>query len=201
MGKPLFEDKNHNNLTEMIQSISSKVHENVGKCVEKFTKIKWKTVCFEIPIKPEPSHRPRLCGYRVYVPGAAKNQRFFQNKVLPKLNGLFINTPCKVNADIYCETPASFTKTQKILAEMKILRPWGNTGDGDNYAKAIYDMMQPNEARGNIGIMTNDCLIIESTLRKYYSVTPRYEVTIQYMDKIPLELTKILRLRTFMDDI
>jgi Holliday junction resolvase RusA-like endonuclease len=84
---------------------------------------------------------------------------------------------------------------------MKILRPWGNTGDVDNYAKAIYDMMQPNEARGNTGIMTNDCLIIESTLRKYYSVTPRYEVTIQYMDKIPLELTKILRLRTFMDDI
>lgn len=196
------EDKNHNNLMEMIQQITTKVHENVGKVAELYSKkIKWKTVRFEIPMKPEPSHRPRLCGYRVYVPGAAKNQRFFQNKVLPSLKGLFINTPCKVNADIYCETPASFTKSQKVLAEMKILRPWSNTGDVDNFLKAVLDAMQVCEKRGITGIMSNDCLVIESTSRKYYSITPRYEITIQYMSDVPIELTKILRMKTFMDDL
>ena len=195
------EDKNHNNVTQMLQEISDKIHNNVGRCVELFSAIKWKTVRFEIPMKPEPSHRPRLSGYRVYVPGAAKNQRFFQNKVLPKLNGLFINTPCRFDIDIFCETPASFTKTQKVLAEMKILRPWVNTGDVDNYTKAVFDMCQPNESRGTTGIMENDFLIVESNVRKYYSVSPRYEVTVSYMTNVPLELIKILRMRTLMDDV
>lgn len=188
-------DKNHENLIRLRDEVSSLVLGNAAKLVELYdSRVKWKKVCFEIPTKPEPSHRPRLCGYRVYVPGAAKNQRFFHNNVLPTLKGLFITTPCKVDVDIYCETPASFTKTQKLLAEMRILRPWGNTGDVDNYAKAVFDQMQPNEARGHVGIMVNDCLIIESTCRKFYSASPRYEVSISFMNKIPDELLKVLRL-------
>lgn len=188
-------DKNHENLIRLRDEVSSLVLGNTAKLVELYdSRVKWKKVCFEIPTKPEPSHRPRLCGYRVYVPGAAKNQRFFHNNVLPTLKGLFITTPCKVDVDIYCETPASFTKTQKLLAEMRILRPWGNTGDVDNYAKAVFDQMQPNEARGHVGIMSNDCLIVESTCRKFYSASPRYEVSISFMNKIPDELLKVLRL-------
>ena len=51
-----------------------------------------------------------------------------------------------------------------------------------------------NEKRGHVGIMSNDCLIIESHTNKYYSRTPRYEVTITYMDSIPNSIAKILRL-------
>lgn len=191
----VVKDVNHENEIHMLEEASNVTKTNVATCIGLYKKIKRKTVRFTIPLKPEPSHRPRLCGYRVYVPGAAKNQRFFQKHVLPTLHGLFITTPCTVDVDIFCETPASFTKTQKILAEMKILRPWGNTGDVDNFAKAVFDMCQPNEKRGNIGIMENDCLIMESTTRKFYSKTPRYELTISFMDEIPIELTKILRLK------
>ena len=88
----------------------------------------------------------------------------------------------------------SFTKTQTILAEQRVLRPWVNTGDVDNFDKAIYDMMQPNEKRGHVGIMENDCLIIESKSNKYYSLNPRYEITITYMEEMPDSIRNVMRL-------
>jgi Holliday junction resolvase RusA-like endonuclease len=187
-------DINHENVLQMEQEANQKTLTNLAQCINIFSRIKWKRVTFNIMMRPEPSHRPRLCGYRVYVPGAAKNQAFFNKKVLPTLKGLFITTPCRFDVDIYCETPKSFTKLQKLLAEMKILRPWGNIGDVDNYAKAVYDMCTKNETRGFDGIIINDCLVVESKLRKFYSKTPRYEIIIEFMDKIPKELLSVLRL-------
>lgn len=184
---------------ELLQRVSSRVRLMVVDCIEAYKLIKWKTVTFRIPIAPEPSHRPRLSGYRVYVPGAAKNQSFFNRNVTPTLNGLFITTPCRIKADIYVKTPKSFTECQKILAEMKIIRPWGNIGDVDNFEKAIYDMMQPNEKRNHRGIMANDSLIIEAHTNKYYSEDPRYEISISYMTKVPDRLMRILRMRNDYD--
>lgn len=187
-------DINAKNAHDLLFSVSDKIRNGVAACVEVFSAIKWKHVSFIIPMVPKPSQRPRLSGYRVYVPGASKNGTFFEKNVLPKLNGLFITTPCKVKLDIFIETPVSFTKTQKCLAEMKILRPWTSTGDVDNYEKAVYDMIQPNEKRGHHGILVNDSLIIEAHTNKYYSATPRYELTISYMDKIPKEIMKIFKI-------
>lgn len=184
---------------DMMASVSNRVRLLVADCVDAYKAIKWKTVRFRIPIAPEPSHRPRLSGYRVYVPGAAKNQSFFNRTVTPTLNGLFITTPCIIKADIFVQTPKSFSECQKILAEMRILRPWGNIGDVDNFEKAIYDMMQPNEKRHHRGIMANDSLIIDAHTNKYYSKDPRYEITISYMTKIPDRLMRILRIRDDYD--
>ena len=185
---------NQSNVNRLLNEASSKVADLVAAIVDSYKGIKWKRVTIEIPMVPEPSHRPRLSGYRVYVPGAAKNQRFFNKHVLPKLHGLFITTPCKVELDIFCQTPKSFNRTQTIVAEMGLLRPWVNTGDVDNFAKAALDMLQPNDKRGHIGIMENDCLVYEMNTRKFYSINPRYEMKITYMDKIPPEILKILRL-------
>lgn len=187
-------DINQKNVEQMLHDVSGNIQAKVSDILGVFSGIKWNKVSFTIPTVPVPSHRPRLCGYRVYVPGAAKNQSFFNRNVLPKLNGLFITTPCKMKVDIFCKTPTSFTKTQQILAEMKVIRPWGNTGDVDNFDKAVFDMLQPNEKRGHVGIMSNDCLIIESHTNKYYSRTPRYEVTITYMDSVPESVAKVMRL-------
>ena len=181
----------------LVKSASNSVQKNVSSVLAVFTNTKWKRITFTIPLMPVPSHRPRLCGYRVYVPGAAKNQSFFDRNVRPKLNGLFIDTPCKIDVDIFCRTPVSFTKTQVILAEMGVLRPWVNTGDVDNFDKAVFDMLQPNEKRGHVGIMENDCLIIESHSNKYYSRNPRYEITITYMEEIPDSIRNVMRLNNF----
>lgn len=188
-------DVNQKNVEELINAASGTVQANVSNILGVFSSLKWNKVSFTIPTVPVPSHRPRLSGYRVYVPGAAKNQSFFNRNVLPKLKGLFITTPCKIKVDIFCPTPKSFTKTQQILAEMKVIRPWVNTGDVDNFDKAVFDMMQPNEKRGHVGIMSNDCLIIESHTNKYYSRTPRYEVTITYLDSVPDSIATSLRLK------
>lgn len=188
---------NQATIDALVKSASTSVQNNVSSILAVFSNIKWKRVKFDIPLIPVPSHRPRLCGYRVYVPGAAKNQSFFDKHVRPKLNGLFIDTPCKIDVDIFCKTPSSFTKAQTILAEMGVLRPWVNTGDVDNFDKAVYDMLQPNEKRGHVGIMENDCLIIESHSNKYYSLNPRYEVTITFMEEMPDSIRNVMRLNKF----
>lgn len=182
-------------IDELMQNANDRVRTKVSSVLALYSDIKWKRVKFIIPTPPIPSHRPRLCGYRVYVPGAAKNQAFFNKHVLPKLKGLFISTPCKIKVDIYCQTPKSFSKAQTILAEMGIIRPWVNTGDVDNYDKAVFDMMQPNDKRGHVGIMSNDCLILDNYSKKWYSINPRYEVEIEYMGKIPEQIKNIMRMR------
>lgn len=185
---------NQETVEALVKSASKSVQQNTSSIVAVFSNIKWKKVKFTIPLIPVPSHRPRLCGYRVYVPGAAKNQSFFDKHVRPKLHGLFIDTPCKIDVDIFCKTPMSFTKTQTILAEMGILRPWVNTGDVDNFLKSLMDMIQPNEKRGHVGIMSNDCLVIDADSHKYYSLNPRYEITITYMESMPDSIRKIMKL-------
>lgn len=188
-------------LDEYLAGCSDKVIKQVADISTIMTNVKWKSVSFTIPMEPVPSHRPRLCGYRVYVPGAAKNAVFFNRKVLPTLGDLYITTPFKVYAKMFVHTPKSFTKVQTALAEMRILRPWGNIGDVDNFAKSLYDMMTTNEKRGHRGIFSNDCLIIDSETSKYYSMNPRTEVTIEYIEEIPEELKKILRLKNEEDGI
>lgn len=188
-------DINQENINALIKELPRSIIDKASGIVDVFTSIRWRKVSFIIPMAPEPSHRPRLSGYRVYVPGAAKNQAFFNKNVLPKLNGLFITTPCKIDLDIYVQTPKSFTKTQQLLAEMKVLRPWSNNGDVDNFLKAVMDQIQPNEKRGHVGIMSNDCLVIESHACKYYSRTPRYEVTLTYMKSVPESIASQLRLK------
>lgn len=63
-----------------------------------------------------------------------------------------------------------------------------------NNRKSQLDQFQPNERRGHVGIMANDCLVIENTTRKFYSQTPRYEVTIRYMNRVPDVLQKLMKL-------
>lgn len=184
-----------NTLDDYLKTCSNKVLQQVADISMVMSNVKWKTVSFIIPTEPVPSHRPRLCGYRVYVPGAAKNAVFFNRKVLPTLGGLYITTPFEIELGIYVKTPKSFSKVQTALAEMKILRPWVNSGDNDNFEKAVWDQITTNEKRGLPGLISNDCLVIDNKSSKYYSMNPRYEVTIRYMDSIPAELYKILRLK------
>ena len=187
-------DINLENVSQMRKEYSESVLSKACGCAALFAQIRWKHVSFIIDDIPHASKRPRLSGYRVYVPGAAKNATFFNNNVLPTLQDICISTPCKVKVDYYMPTPESFSKVQKLLAEMKILRPWTNTGDIDNLLKSTFDMIQPNEKRGHRGIMENDCLIIETHSNKYYSRHPRTEVVISWMGKIPDSIKNVLRL-------
>jgi len=187
--------ENEQNYAKMFNELNNSKQAELGVISRMCRKgINWKSVTFTIPTAPVPSHRPRLSNNRIYVPGAAKNATFFQRHVLPTLDGLMISTPCKVDLRLYIKTPSSFSKIQTCLAEIGLLRPWGRNGDVDNFEKSIYDQIQPNEKRGHRGILADDSLIIENHTQKFYSVNPRSEVTITWMDSIPQKLLHILRL-------
>lgn len=187
--------ENEKNYTELLKTLNNSKLNELGVVMRTYRKgIKWKSVSFTIPTAPVPSHRPRLSNNRIYVPGAAKNATFFNRYVLPTLNGLKISTPCKVDARFYIKTPSSFNKIQMLLAELGFIRPWGRNGDVDNFSKTVLDQIQPNEKRGHVGILKDDALVFEMNSRKFYSVTPRTECTITFMDDIPKNLYKILRL-------
>lgn len=188
------EDISIKNTNELLEEANNAVKSNVAGCVNLFTKIRWRHVSFTINNEPKPSQRPRTSGNHIYVPGAYKNTAFFHKYVLPTLGDLWINTPCKTKIDIYVKTPASFTKTQKILAEMKILRPWTRAGDIDNFEKTCLDSLVGNKKRGHNGIMSDDCIVVDMESHKYYSTAPRYEIKISYMGKIPIDLKKILKI-------
>ena len=129
----------------------------------------------------KPSARPRAdtrSGYiRMYVPGAAQAGNWFEQ--FAKENNLpFIDTPCKINMEIYEKTPSSFSIKNKVLAELGIIRPWKRTGDFDNYAKGIADCIQH-------GMLKDDCLVIDSRQTLYYSIKPHANISIEYFDKFP----------------
>ena len=193
-------DINERNVKEMESEYSDSVLANVAKCVGYVSHIGWKSIRITINREPKPSQRPRLSGYRVYVPGAAKNTAYFNREVLPTLQGVWIDKPCKIKIDCYIHTPASFTKTQKMLAEMKIIRPWVRCGDIDNYSKSEMDALIGNKKRGHKGIMADDSLVVDLFARKYYSMTPRTEMQITFMDKVPKAIINVLKFPNFKND-
>lgn len=190
-------DLNITNVNQLMSEATNRTKDKVRIAADEFSKINWAEQEIIIPLAPKPSQRPRLSGYRVYVPGAAKNATFFNNRILPKYKDVWIDTPCIVYADIYMATPASFSDAQKIMAEMKVLRPWTHTGDIDNLQKSLFDMIQPNAKRHHRGIMADDSLIIETYVNKYYSMTPRYEMRIKYMVNVPEACLKFFKFHNY----
>lgn len=158
-----------------------KFNEMIIKEAKKIKRIKTTKVSFTMWKIVKPSQRPRANrrgGYiRMYVPGAREAgdwfQEFAQENNLP-----FIETPCILNMDVYEKTPSSFSIKNKVLAELGVIRPWKRTGDFDNYAKGIADAIQH-------GMLKDDCLVIESTQRLFYSIKPHAVVSIEYYNKFP----------------
>lgn len=87
-----------------------------------------------------------------------------------------ICTPCKVQYEAFLKTPSSFNAIDTYLAELGIIRPICKP-DFDNIEKKYADMYN-----GNVWI--DDALVISSRLDKYYSILPRIEITLQYLNML-----------------
>lgn len=160
---------------------NEKFNDIVMKEAKRIKRIKWTELKFTMWKIVKPSPRPRInrqgAFVRAYVPGAKNNGDWFEE--FAKENQLpFIDTPCILNMDVYEKTPSSFSIKNKILAELGVIRPWKRTGDFDNYAKGIADAIQH-------GMLRDDCLVVESTQRLFYSIKPHADITIRYMNKFP----------------
>lgn len=138
-----------------------------------------KTILFEIMGEPVAQGRPRagksFSGQTVlYDP--LKSRDFKQYvKLVAAQNAPkeLIKGPIILNVDVYRATPKKFqTGPKQLLIESGALRPTTKP-DVDNYVKGVKDGL-------NKVIWHDDSQVIELTVRKFYSLSPRVVVCIKY---------------------
>ena len=113
----------------------------------------------------------------VYMPCAKEDnmyiKRLMEKEEFDELESL-ICTPCIVDITMYIETPKGFNAVDTFLAEMGIIRPIKKP-DWDNAGKKYTDMFNTN-------VWLDDDLIIDGSVHKYYSILPRIEINIRYLN-------------------
>lgn len=87
-----------------------------------------------------------------------------------------IHTPCSVEISTFHKIPSGTNAVDTILSEIGIIRP-PFYPDWDNIGKKYSDMFNSN-------IWMDDDLVIDGTVHKFYSVLPRIEVNIKYLNMI-----------------
>lgn len=102
-------------------------------------------------------------------------KRLISEGELKELDKL-IYTPCRVDISAYMKTPASYSRDQIILAEIGLDRPISKP-DFDNIAKKYCDMFNQN-------VWLDDALVIDGSVHKYYSILPRIEIKIDYLNML-----------------
>ena len=114
---------------------------------------------------------------QIYSLTGASDRKFMQRLLTQQdfynLDHL-IHTPCYVQYDAFLKTPSSFNSQDTFLAELGYIRPITKP-DFDNIEKKYSDMYNNN-------IWLDDALVIESHFRKYYSILPRVEITLRYLN-------------------
>ena len=145
---------------------------------------KWNTLEFVINFFPMATPRPRQGkNGRFYVKGSMDNSKLFRKFLEEgKQNFNLITTGIKIRIDNYFPIPESMNKYEKILSELKLIRPVSKP-DWDNLGKTYSDMIQNN-------LILDDSLIIEGLSRKFYSFKPRIEIKISYMEKYDSKFNK-----------
>lgn len=116
---------------------------------------------------------------QVYSPNAASDriylQRLLSNEDFAQFNQL-IYTPCSIEFNAYFQTPKVFNSTDTYLAELGCIRPICKP-DFDNIEKKYADMYN-----GNVWI--DDSLVIDGSIHKYYSILPRVEIKLRYLNML-----------------
>lgn len=85
-------------------------------------------------------------------------------------------SPCIIEYNIYQKTPSVFNTTDTFLAEIGLIRPITKP-DWDNIGKKYSDMFNHN-------VWLDDTLVISGTLNKFYSILPRVEIKLRYLNTL-----------------
>lgn len=187
---------------ERLEWLSNKLHLNSMKMdtiVGKYNTMKERLyfkrffiVLYEIP-EGSPRPRFRLVNRKnlrnmaianpnfihVYSPVGAEDNKYMKRlltkdefKEFTKL----IYTPCIVDYKAFFKTPSSFNSVEKYLAELGVYTPISKP-DWDNIGKKYCDMTNEN-------LWVDDRLVIQGTVEKLYSVLPRVEITIDFLNML-----------------
>lgn len=103
-------------------------------------------------------------------------KRLLEDNDFDEFNNL-IYTPCIVEYAAYLKTPSSFNSIDVYLAEIGLIRPFLSKPDFDNIAKKYADMYNGN-------VWLDDTQVIEGTTKKFYSVLPRVEIRLRYLNMV-----------------
>ena len=115
----------------------------------------------------------------VYQPNAADDFRYMQKLGEQDLLNLhqFVQTPCNITIDCFFKLPSDYSVSDKILAEYGL--DWSiRKPDWDNIGKKYSDMYNTN-------VWLDDNLVISGTVNKFYSILPRVEIYLKYLNLAP----------------
>lgn len=87
-----------------------------------------------------------------------------------------ICTPCIIDIYTFLKTPSCYNKEDTILAEIGLHRPISKP-DWDNLGKRYSDMFNTN-------VWLDDTLVIDGSVHRYYSILPRVEIRIKYLNML-----------------
>ena len=163
-------------LNQLIKPIkTSKRKDLLQEEIQRIKNINCITKTFTIYLLPKATPRPRLGRRGVfYVKGAKDNKKLFK-QFIKDMDVDMITTPTKFICKSYLPIPSSMNQIEKVLAELGFIRPISKP-DWDNIGKAYCDMLQGL-------IIYDDSLIVEGVSKKYYSIKPRIEITVSYMEE------------------
>ena len=101
-------------------------------------------------------------------------KRMVDNELV-QLNSL-ICTPVDITINTFSKTPSSYNRIQIYLSELGLIRPLSKP-DWDNIEKKYSDMFNHN-------IWLDDIMVVDGHIHKYYSVLPRLEIDVSYMNMV-----------------
>ena len=102
-------------------------------------------------------------------------KRLMSQEDFNALNSM-ICTPCIVDIYMFFKTPSYYNKEDTMLAEIGLHRPITKP-DWDNGGKKYSDMFNAN-------IWLDDTLVIDGSVHKYYSILPRVEIRLRYLNMV-----------------
>ena len=166
----------------LIQLSENMTNKNVNNFIENAKnnlETKWDEIKFIFYFIPKATPRARFTrfGGHFYVSDAKNNQNLMINFCKENLKDFkMIATPCKFYADIYFPTPKGMTKEEKLRSELKLIHHVSKP-DWDNLGKKYSDMSNSN-------LWLDDTLVISGTVNKFYSVLPRVEIQLMYLNTL-----------------
>ena len=115
----------------------------------------------------------------VYVPGAGDDWNYMRKMSEMELHALdqIIYTPVEIEYNMFLKTPSVFNSIDTFLCEIGLIRPTFSKPDWDNAGKKYCDMFNAN-------IWMDDTIVIDGTVRKWYSILPRVEIKLRYLNSL-----------------
>jgi Holliday junction resolvase RusA-like endonuclease len=159
--------------------------DEIRKAIKKLKGVRWNTIKFIFYFIPEATPRARINTFTkvFYVKNANDYSTIFKEFMESCIDmHHLITTQCNFHCEMFFPTPNQMSKIEKILCELKLLRP-ATKPDWDNAGKTYSDMIQKH-------LLIEDCLINDAYIKKFHSIKPRIEIVIEYMEKYDCKFNK-----------